>query len=82
MSDSVDPVDLLSSGLKCPAPVVMHGDDSGELEVSEAVVKKVSKTGHADFTSCVKDILPQTWKEERESQHQTAIFRWHAMLLS
>ena len=82
MSDSVDPVDLLSSGLKRPAPVVMHGDDSGELEVSEAVVKKVSKTDHADFTSCVKDVLPQIWKEERESQHQTAIFRWHAMLLS
>ena len=82
MSDSVDPVDLLSTGLERPAPVVMHESVGGELEVSEAVVKKVPKTGRSDFTACVKDILPQTWKEERESQHQTAIFRWHAMLLS
>ena len=82
MSPVVDPVDLLSSGLKRPAPVVMHNYDGGELEVSEEVVKKVAKQTSMDFTSCVKDILPHNWKEERESLHQTAIFRWHALLLS
>ena len=82
MSPVVDPVDLLSSGLKRPAPVVMHNYDGGELEVSEEVVKKVAKQTPMDFTSCVKDILPHNWKEERESLHQTAIFRWHALLLS
>ena len=43
MPPVVDPVDLLSSGLKRPAPVVMHNYDGGELEVSEEVVKKVAK---------------------------------------
>ena len=40
------------------------------------------KTTPMDFKTCVKDILPHNWKEERESLHQTAIFRWHSLLLS
>ena len=35
MSPVVNPVDVMSSGLKRPAPVVMHSDNGGELEVSE-----------------------------------------------
>ena len=62
MSPVVDPVDLLSSGLKRPAPVVMHNYDGGELEVSEEVVKKVAKQTPMDFTSCVKDICRITGK--------------------
>ena len=58
MSPVVDPVNLLSSGLKRPAPVVMHNYDGGELEVSKEVVKKIAKQTPMDFTSCVKDILP------------------------
>ena len=82
MSDSVDPVDMVSSGLKRPAPVVMQNEESGDLEVAEEVVEKVALGKTLDFTSCVKDILPRNWKEERKSLHQTAIFRWHALVLS
>ena len=38
MSDSVDPVDMVSSGLKRPAPV-MQNEESGELEVADEIVK-------------------------------------------
>ena len=44
MSDSVDPLDMVSSGLKRPAPVVVQNEESGELEVPE-VVKRVA-IGH------------------------------------
>ncbi len=52
------------------------------MQVAEEVVEKVALGKTLDFTSCVKDILPRNWKEERKSLHQTAIFRWHALVLS
>ena len=43
---------------------------------------KAAKHVASDFMMCVKDVMPQNWKEERDSLHQVAIFRWHSLLLS
>lgn len=82
MSDDVSPLDILTSGLKRPMPVQHPELVQGEPEVAEASKPKILKKAAAEFMACVKDVIPQNWKEERDSLHQVAIFRWHSLLLS
>ena len=80
-ADEVHPLDMLSSGLKRPLPIPVEEDDE-VLEPAAASKPKVLKQASLDFMSCVKDVIPQNWKEERESLHQIAIYRWHSLLMS
>ena len=82
MSDDVHPLDLLTSGLKRPIPI-QADEEPGEPEEAVGASKpKAAKHVASDFMMCVKDVMPQNWKEERDSLHQVAIFRWHSLLLS
>ena len=80
-ADEVHPLDMLSSGLKRPLPIPVEEDEE-VLEPAVASKPKVLKQASLDFMSCVKDVIPQNWKEERESLHQIAIYRWHSLLMS
>ena len=80
-ADEVHPLDMLSSGFKRPLPIPVEEEDA-VLETVSATKPKVLKQASSDFMSCVKDVIPQNWKEERESLQQIAIYRWHSLLMS
>ena len=80
-AEEVHPLDMLTSGLKRPLPIPVEEDD-GASEPAEVSKPKVLKQASLDFMSCVKDVIPENWKEERESLHQIAIYRWHSLLMS
>ena len=51
-------------------------------EVSEQPVERKPKAAklHATFMDHVRDASIMNWKDKREADWQTAIFRWHSML--
>ena len=57
-------------------------EEDAVLETASATKPKVLKQASSDFMSCVKDVIPQNWQEERESLQQIAIYRWHSLLMS
>ena len=59
----------------------MNGKNGNAGEISGPVTRK-QKTAKsaATFMDHVRTTTVMTWKEQREAEWQTAIYRWHAML--
>eukprot|EP00435_Cladocopium_sp_Y103_P059087 s860_g21.t1 len=84
-SDFLDPsktyVSNFETSFKRPVDPVgelvdVHSHESAGLSVQK--VKRIKQT--ATFMDHVKDMSVMSWRDQRDAEWQTAIFRWHAML--
>ena len=73
----------LPKGLKrpvIPADIVGHVDDESEAQPALSKLMRTDSSCH--FSEVVRSGLQLSWKDEREAQWETAIRRWHALVLT
>ena len=78
-----DPVDsMFPKGLKRPLSFFEPAAD-GSMDDPDAVVREPNfVSGSCHFSSVISSSLQFSWRDEREAKWETAIHRWHTLIMS